>query len=110
MTPMNLKEFAESLRLGDNAEYGLEILDLLEHGEGCTEAALLEELDEATPEGLTSFKAIEWLLEQRHILDKIGEDLKDCGYYVEGKDTDDTVLDLMCRLDDCETFPSEGVI
>lgn len=102
MTPYNLKEFAEQLRLEGN-DFGNEILDLLDLEEEVAEpyGTLCDDLRHYAPDDLKEKpeKALEWLGDRSHLLAEIEEQLREAGH--DG-DVDDVIKEIIGTLDQAE--------
>lgn len=117
MKPANLREFAEKLYASAHrhADFGKEILELLDRDEDSIEAEMAEELEHqcqnAPANVVGSLQRIEYLGGRDDVLTSIEEKiteskaaLKRYGLPVRAlADVDDTVEDLLALLDDIET-------
>lgn len=107
MRPHTLEEFAQELRIkGDwrEAEFGMEILDLLALEEEVAEpySDLCADLEYYAPDGLKGKpeKVVEWLAGRAALLDEIENELKERGREPEGTaDTADAVREALGTLD-----------
>jgi len=99
MKPLDLKEWAESLYAGPDAEaasYASEILDLIACGERLAVLEdLAKELEHAAPGHKEEWRALEWLSDRQHLLVELEDTLKTNGF--EG-DADDALAALLNKL------------
>lgn len=104
MEPLNLREFAENLIVSGQAEYGREILDLIDLED---QADIFDETKKELNKAASSdysdkdiWRAVEFLSDRNDILTEIEKKLTEAGYKkTEKLDASDLVSDLLVELD-----------
>lgn len=103
MKPLDLKEFAESLILSGQAEYGREILDLIDLED---QAGIFDETKKELNKAASSdysdkdlWRAVEFLSDRNDILTEIEKKLTEAGYKTEKLDASDLVTDLLAEME-----------
>lgn len=104
MEPLNLREFAENLIVSGQAEYGREILDLIDlEAQADIFKEIKEKLNGAASSGYSDkdiWMAVEFLSDRNAALTEIEKKLTEAGYKKTKKlDASDLVSDLLVELD-----------
>jgi hypothetical protein len=110
--PLNLKEFAENLRVTApdfiTADFADEILELVELEKEVAEpySELCVDLDNYAPKALEGKpeKAVEWLGDRSNLLEEIEKALTDAGRMISKADALEAVKDLLDSTADLQEY------